>query len=48
MSPIKLNQLLRHEAFRGLSEPAQQRLSNGMKLLSFDLGEPLDESGVIP
>ena len=48
MSPIKLNQLLRHEAFRGLSEPAQQRLSNGMKLLSFELGEPLVEAGVIP
>ena len=48
MSPINLDQLLQHEAFRGLSEPAQQRLREGMELLSFELGEQLVEAGVIP
>ena len=48
MSPINLDQLLQHEAFRGLSEPAQQRLRDGMELLSFELGEQLVEAGVIP
>ena len=48
MSPINLDQLLQHEAFRALSEPAQQRLREGMELLSFELGEQLVEAGVIP
>lgn len=48
MSPIKMDQLLQHEAFRGLSEPARQRLRNGMEMLSFELGEQLVEPGVIP
>ena len=43
MSPINLDQLLQHEAFRGLSEPAQQRLRERMELLSFELGEQLVE-----
>ena len=48
MSPINLDQLLQHEAFRGLSETARQRLRDGMEMLSFELGEQLVEPGVIP
>ena len=48
MSPITLDQLLQHEAFRGLSQPYQQRLREELDLLTFELGEPLVEAGVIP
>ena len=48
MSPITLDQLLQHEAFRGLTQPYQQRLREELDLLSFELGEPLVEAGVIP
>ncbi|MGC6482902.1 MAG: ABC transporter transmembrane domain-containing protein [Synechococcus sp.] len=48
MSLIKLDQLLQHEAFRELSAPARQQLRDGITLLSFELGEQLVDSGVIP
>ena len=48
MSQPTVDQVLQHEAFQGLSEASQARLRDGIELLSFDLGQQLVESGVIP
>ncbi len=48
MSQSTVDPLLQHEAFQGLSEASKTRLLDGVELLSFDLGQQLVESGVIP
>ncbi|RZO13618.1 MAG: type I secretion system permease/ATPase [Synechococcus sp. MED-G135] len=48
MNQNVINQLLQHEAFKGLSDPARIRLQDGIELLSFELGQQLVDPGVIP
>ncbi|WP_115018944.1 peptidase domain-containing ABC transporter [Synechococcus sp. UW140] len=48
MNQNVINQLLQHEAFKGLSDPGRTRLQDGIELLSFELGQQLVEAGVIP
>ena len=48
MNQNVIDQLLQHEALKGLSDPARIRLQEGIEVLSFELGQQLVDPGVIP